>query len=63
MERDVTPCRHCGLALEGAAIAIGICVSCLHAASLTAPAIPRPRYAADGDDDEPEGHEYDIHPE
>jgi hypothetical protein len=57
------PCRRCGLALEGAAIAIGICVSCIQAASFTIPAIPRPRYSADGDDDIEEGSEYDLHPE
>lgn len=58
MERELTPCRHCGLALEGAAIAIGICVNCLYLASLAPPPIPRPRYSADGDD-EPERHEFD----
>ena len=58
-----TPCRRCGLPLEGAAIAIGICTPCLYALHDTTLVIPRPRYQPDDGDDSDDSGPYDIHPE
>lgn len=57
------PCRRCGLPLEGAAIAIGICTACIWLLNETPPAVPRPRYQPDDGDDPDEASEFDIHPE